>query len=66
MKKFKRPEDLPNKISSNSVEINLRFGTKSQLYFLLAGRRISAWVPAVITATSDREKRHLGLVPKKW
>lgn len=28
-KKFKAPEDLSNKINSNSVEIKLKFGTKS-------------------------------------
>lgn len=28
-KKFKAPEDLSNKINSNSVGINLKFGTKS-------------------------------------
>lgn len=33
METFKPPEDLPNKIRSNSAEINPEFGTKSELLF---------------------------------
>lgn len=63
MKKFKDPEDLPNKINSNSVEINLKFGTKSQPYFPLAGGRISAlfclnWLVTYQAITLEKTKKN--------
>lgn len=62
MEKFKPPEDLPSKISSNSVEINLKFSTKSQLYFLLAERWVCAlfhlnWLVAHQEVTLEKVKK---------